>query len=191
MKKNIITINGNTRCGKDTLAKLLKRYSSKYTDSVLILPFADYLKKVVGDILKISPAELDKRKEDLFDLYGCVSDVTFRDIIIDIAAALRGNFGKDVFMNEYKKEINNYDLIIIPDMRFQTEYDDLVKFMYNNNITVTFLKLDSNIDSCKVVSATDEAIQGEFDYIVENKQGEFHKLENQARRIIKNIYETK
>ena len=129
----IIGISGKMKSGKDTLASILFN-SLKSEKSVTIISFANVLKEITSYILSKFDKKFDKKllysqegKESFFKpLY-----VTLREFLQKFGCFMR-DLNQDCWINYVKSEMNKYDVVIIPDVRFQNE----AEFVQKNGILV-------------------------------------------------------
>ena len=185
--KKVILITGYDRCGKDYLADKL----ANYLDAAII-HLADPLKDIVCDMLGLNREELEDLKNNY---YSCLDieygyngkdrsqTLNFRNFIIKIASILRKNISEHVFTEATKNRIkeSNKDYIIIPDVRFLIEYEELSKSF--NTFTI---KLDSELDSCGKNGIKYEVDKIPYDYMFKNTEDIIRFAEN-LKDLIKNI----
>ena len=151
MGKKVIAVLGYDKCGKDTIAYVIKNVLQTKQKSVTIIKFADVLKKITSDILNISPVILEKMKDDKKMICIGTEYIEARDFIIRVASTLRKHLGNKIFVNpllEYIKD-NDYEYFIIPDLRFIAEDNELSLLRANGGID-KYIKiwLDSDLPTC-------------------------------------------
>lgn len=110
----LISISGKKRSGKDTIAQMIGNYLEVVPYHRMA--FADALKKEVSDACKVTPAFIEANKE------------SFRTILQWWGTDFRRKFsGEDYWINILlnKLLVSTAELIIVPDVRFQNEYEVL------------------------------------------------------------------
>ena len=120
--KSLIAVTGPNRIGKDTLYRRRSQLDQYYTDIPSGLPtdlqdhtrlaFADHLKEMLG----VPPDQVTE------------SGIP-REILIDTAERIKIIRGEDYFVRYLIDEIESRRLqkVIITDLRFEVEYDELKK----------------------------------------------------------------
>ena len=142
----IVGIIGFDRCGKDTLADIIKYIINKRTDKrVCKRSFGAYVKHSVSAVLNIPYWQLDKFKNEnkiieVGDFKG-----TMRDFIIDYSEHMKSKYGKSVWIEPLFRDSENIDIIIIPDIRFVAEYEYLLD-NYKDNLVL--IDMVSTLESC-------------------------------------------
>ena len=188
MRNKVIVIHGWTRCGKDTVAKMFKKEFEAKNKTVKIIPYAGLLKNFVSNMLSINKDDLEDLKEDELVIKEKACGITFRDFIILAAKALKEEVDEKIFMTEYKKEINDYDVIIIPDLRFKEEAEDLKEFeKANPDIDVVVIRLESKLKSCYRNLKSDQMFSIAYDYVIINEEDKLDELHEQVRKIANNV----
>lgn len=122
----IIGLVGRKHSGKDTIASCL--YDLK-GDGVLLIAFADKLKSMASIMSGIPYSHFhDQEKKEV----RCHRVVGFgdrlvspRDVLIEYGNMYRDWFGDDYFvwhvLSKIEKERENYDIIVVTDVRFENE----------------------------------------------------------------------
>lgn len=117
---NVVVICGHNRSGKTTIAEYLS------VRGWTPLAFAQPLKQMAAII---APADYESDIKDHMTVYG---DKTARDVLIGLAGAVQGVFGKPVFANIVAGQIGaalqNNQRIVVSDCRFEWEVDSLAKY---------------------------------------------------------------
>ena len=154
---DIIALMGNKGAGKDTVAKYIKKYNTKY-DKVIIMSFADSLKNAVSaifdfrrDLLQgITKESREWRETELVYLSSVMHrPVTPRYLLQQIGTnILRKYLYNDLWVDSVlvkiknmelgKKQANLKYLYIITDCRFKNEIEKLQKSVHN----VKFVEVD-------------------------------------------------
>lgn len=150
----IIAICGARRCGKDTLAHILEEhYGYKH------LKISHELKNIVSQLFSFNQDQLENDNKDIIDeRYG----ITPREIMQFFGtemmqyklSELLPNMGKKfwikLFIERYIKT-NPYEKIVISDMRFLHEYEELKQYdalvikIKRNNSSYKNENLDNHI----------------------------------------------
>jgi hypothetical protein len=124
----IIGICGRRRCGKDTLANYLMSEHG-YTNRKI----ADDLKKIVKILFGFTDSQLETDEKDMVDAsWGITPRKSMQFIgtevmqfkIQDILPTIGRKFWIDAFIKKY---VNLEDRIVISDLRFLHEYEELKK----------------------------------------------------------------
>ena len=124
----IIGICGRKRCGKDTVAEFLSReygYSNK--------KISQDLKKVIQLLFGFTDDQIESDAKDAMDEKWCVTPrrtMQFfgTEIMQYKIQEILPNIGKRFWIESFvKKHINNEHQIVISDLRFLHEYEELKK----------------------------------------------------------------
>jgi len=147
----LILVNGKKRAGKDYLTKLLvDRFNERVSaNTATSMSIADSLKNIIAQTFNISLEELDvlKNSEETFRFGD--REISFRRILQNFGTeSMKLVFGDDVWiellMNKYNKYITNTgDIVIVPDFRFECEYE-YIKDSITINIFNTELSTDDH-----------------------------------------------
>ncbi len=170
----VILISGYKRSGKDFVSHLLDK---RFGDSV-VYSYATPLKKIIADTMSISLKELDDYKNDTEILYTANSDIgvgcigmklpvtDFRTILQNFGTeAMKPWFGNAVWSDVFMRQNFPNEYIIIPDWRFNIEYEEAKK-MYRNVITLRIN--DDNIVNTDLHPSEAELEGFNFDYTIDN-----------------------
>jgi len=129
MNKTIIGISGKKRAGKDTTAKVLQ----ETLPNAIILYFANTLKKVAAVALGYQYDHFFK-DENKFKEYEIAPGVTMtgREFLQKVGTeSFRDNIHKDFWVHSLMKQIEylpeNIEYVIIPDVRFENEYEAILE----------------------------------------------------------------
>jgi dephospho-CoA kinase len=139
----IIAICGARRCGKDTLAHILEEhYGYKH------LKISQELKSIVSQLFSFNQEQLENDNKDFVDeRYG----ITPREIMQffgtemmqyklgELLPSMGKKFWIKLFIERYIKT-NPYEKIVVSDMRFIHEYEELKKY----NALVVQIKRNNN-----------------------------------------------
>ena len=181
----VILITGYDRCGKDYVAIKLVNYLNAEIEHL-----ADPLKDIVCDIAKLDREELEDLKNNYYSYlnieYGYngrerTQTLNFRNFIIKVGATLRKNIGEHIFVEAIKNRIkkSNKDYVIVPDVRFLIEYEELSKSF--NTFTI---RLNSELDNCGKNGNKYEVDKIPYDYVFNNTEDIIEFAEN-----LKNLIE--
>lgn len=176
MKPTVILLSGFKRAGKDFIAQALQDHIKKES---YILSFAEPLKDIICETIEISHEELDYYKNNEISLYGYDDNTPFYDADPTGQYAYHTNyrsmlqrfgseamkkwFGDSVWADLMLTRLHKDNLYIIPDWRFNIEYDVLKE--HCNLITVRIN--DDNLSS-DGHSSEEEILDFRFDYVVDN-----------------------
>jgi len=167
----VILITGYDRCGKDYVASKLANYLNADIEHL-----ADPLKNIVSDILDLNREELEDLKNNPYSSLDIdfgyngrsrTQTLRFRKFIIKVGTILRKNVSEYIFIEAIKNIIkeSNKDYVIIPDVRFLIEYEELSKSF--NTFTI---KIDSELDSCGKNDIKYEVDKIPYDHVFKNTE---------------------
>jgi len=171
MPKIIISISGKKGVGKDTCANIMMNYILENYPLLKIkkFSFAYPLKMFISKQWGFSLETIEEQKNKDFKVVG---NKTMRELLQDTGMSLREVFGEDIFVNYIKEEINksNYDIVVIPDLRFKNEYMSLLNdYPDYEYYAIKIKRVLQNED--KHISEKDwENLP--FDYIIKNEKME-------------------
>ncbi len=177
----IILIAGKKRSGKDTLAKFL----SDNMNNSIILRFADPMKSILATTLGISLKELEdgKNNED-----ACTKTLSYREVLQNFGSeGMKPFFGEDVWGKLMVHNIiialdNTVENIIIPDFRFEEEFEVLRNFLHRDNVS-TVLVERPNLTHNDSHSSENSLNNFDFDYKVVNN-GTIEEYAESARDLM-------
>ena len=161
----IILIAGKKRSGKNYVANLLH----KQIKNSEIIAFADEMKKILAVTLDISLDDLDRLKSLEAPLYIKDGDTyksitNFRKVLQHFGTdAMQKSFGKNVWTDVILKKyfLDTAKTLIIPDLRFRHEFDNLKQL---NPFTILVQGGNSKDDHI----SEHDLIDFKFDYIIDN-----------------------
>jgi len=205
MQCNIIAVSGKARHGKDTLSDYIIRWfnitleefnSSRdddYSPTTLMygkkIAFADPIKKCAEIIFpQVSKEDLwgpSERRNKIISGYKNPKNdepLIVRDILTQLGAWGRStnpDCWANSTINEAKRILMNYGLVVISDVRFVNEMR-VIKESGGKIVRVVRPNVSFNVDD---VSEKDLDGVTDFDMIVENKGG-LKELENIAREVV-------
>lgn len=163
--KKVIVISGLAGSGKTTAANYIEQ---KYNFKQLAL--GDKLKQLTFKLLKIFNVPI----KSIDDLYNPIKKQEYRKYLQLIGTeCCRSVFNSDFWCDQLIKEINNYDKIIISDVRFENEYN-----YFKNKYDITSIKIVR--DGIKIMNhqSEQEINNIKSDYIIYNNSSisELYKL---------------
>jgi len=145
----IIGISGKKRSGKDTVAALIKE---RFPRSV-IYHFAGPLKKEVSRAIGYSLDHLEKNKP------------SFRTLLQGWGDYRKNLYGEDFYVklaDEALIQLNMFEIVIIPDLRFKCEFNWINRM---HGITIRVNRLGTSEDTHRSEIELDNET---FDYVIEN-----------------------
>ena len=146
MTKQVILINGLKRSGKDYSASLMKQMFEDRGMSVELISFAGPMKRIIAKTFEISEAELDiyKNEQATICLKEDRTDLTnFRRILQRFGnEAMKPEFGDEVWADIgcTKALESKADIVIMPDFRFDTEYNKFNRAKGNFEFTSVYVQ---------------------------------------------------
>ena len=176
----IILIAGKARSGKSTVCQYFKETFENMNRKVIVSPYTKYLKKYISDITGKEVTE-DNKPRDL--LQKLSSDL------------IKERLGyHDFFIRRQIEDLNIYsyfaDVILIPDVRFPNEIEDIKKF-FSNVISIGVIRSDfvSDLTRKQQEDITETALDNydDYDYVISN--GIDVNLKSEVNRIIDKINE--
>ena len=191
-----IAICGKANSGKNTVSRLLTkeiraRKAKKYS-SVNYIAFADPIKEIARTIFPIIPkkhlyASSKYRSEIIPEAYKNGQPLSVRQLLIDIGTNAR-EYNEAVWLNAFDetyKSVSKYtDIVIVPDLRFENEFNFLkskdffiIKIHRNNNSTIINHMSETSQDAIP---------DSDFDYVLYNN-GSMLDLKTEVYNIINNF----
>ncbi len=189
--KNIILISGLKRSGKNYTATKLQEYLQQHNLTAHQISFAKKLKEDVAEIFEITVGEVETLKDDNIMLYygSCLAyNFTMRKILQQYGM-LRRKENDSVWIEYVEDEIleNDFDVYIITDWRFKSEFeyfdwDDKIYNIIDLRIENDYLEHDD-----EHISEND--LKGfNFTYTLKNNyKDENFDLEAEYERVFKDI----
>jgi hypothetical protein len=126
----LIGVMGQAGTGKDTVANILFDVLTEY---VGILHLAGPVKDAAAAKFGVNRHYFDMKKHEVDPFWG----ITYRamaqwegtEATRETASKILGRFGNDFWLLANKKRIeeSDYEVIVIPDVRFQNEYEYIVR----------------------------------------------------------------
>lgn len=116
MNPIIIGISGKKRCGKDTLADMLKSELEKHNLSTAKISIAKPMKEDIAKLLSVSLDTLEEAKND---------DINVRMLLQSYGQSCVSLFGRTYWIDRLSESLKrvNADIVIIPDVRRVVEAD--------------------------------------------------------------------
>ncbi len=167
----IIEIGCAKRQGKDIFAKMLKGEFENLGFEVQVFSFAKAMKEIVAELLNISVEELEKMKENNEKI--CLGDreTNIRELLILFGnGKMKEIFGKNVWVDVVKKQLDSKKVNIITDFRFEEEY-------IPEAITVQITRDSKKCDFLENFN---------FDFIIEN-DGNLEDLKERAKDFVNRV----
>lgn len=175
----IILIAGKARSGKSTVCNILKEKYESDNKKVIVSPYTKYLKSYIKEITNKEFDDSNKPREFL------------QKLGVEI---IQNKLGKKyMLINRQLDDIDVYsyffEVIIIPDVRFVNEIDN-VKEKYDNVVTIQVVsKRENNMSFAEKNHITELALnnynESNFDYIINNDN--YEQLVNIVDLIYKEI----
>lgn len=206
MKNKIIVISGKAQSGKDFSASLFqfhlddslkKTTFNEFKDQIfkdpyfgeLIIPkyeikrFGDKLKEVCSNILNVPRYKYEKLEFKQSKIGGIYADLTYREFLNKFAD-LSYSLNKNIWSNSLFESLEKDKNYIIADLRFKHELEDCKK----HNCILIRIKSNTHLNHNHISEIDlDDVPDSEFDFIMENSEKNFQKLENQILTIIKEM----
>jgi len=134
----IILINGKKRSGKDFVAAAIKNEFNKHNKTAEIMSFADPIKDIIAETLKITiqdlelyknnpteyMIELQKYPSSVMESPSALNHIDFRVILQRFGTeSMKKWFGEEVWVNLLlsRAESLDVDYVLVPDFRFLCE----------------------------------------------------------------------
>lgn len=188
-KIKYICVSGYKKSGKDTFAKVAKKFGyHKYA-------LADPLKEAIKSIFLFTDEQLNDqtRKEEIDPRWGlspreAMTIIGTELLQIDIHNYFpkgKLTFDRDIFVKryEYWENNNDYELIIISDLRLQHEYDFFKKR------GAKFILINRDIIGEKSKHESENTYKNfKFDYVIDNNKS-IAKFVTKSYEIINEIVE--
>lgn len=181
-KKNpmIILIAGKARSGKNTICEWIKQSFLNDGKKVVVSPYTKYLKRYIEEITGMSMDDENKPRDLLQQLSSKLIKKELNN----------SNF----FIKRQLEDINFYcyfmDVIIIPDVRFPEEIEEIRKH-FSNVIAIGVERLDyiSTLTKEQQKDITEISLDNYQDYDYKIKNTNELEFKRKTVEIIKNIKE--
>ena len=172
---NVVLISGYKRSGKDHTASLIRDVVGN--EQVETMSFATPIKEIAAKLLNVSIEDLElfKNNNEKISIENKVVTDT-RSLLQQLGNdAIKPKFGKsvwaDLVVNKIKS-INDDDIkyIVIPDFRFNIEYDTLLNEL-SNDMRIMTLRIENNdINNIDPHPSETELLHTnfKFDYTLDN-----------------------
>jgi len=183
--KTVLVLVSGDRCGKDTVALLIKKELLK---KVNIYPLARKLKTQVSELLNIDEETVDRYKNTKEPIIVGDYKQTMRDFLKRVATFTKKLVSKYFYVEDVYKSIvcSEADVYIIPDLRFKEEHEFITKEFKKSNLDVKFVKINSDLKNC-TESTIDKEVKVDYDYIINNNRGDFDSLKICIRNLIEEL----
>ena len=185
----VILISGKSSHGKDELGRLLEKQFTKYGQKVLVTHFGDPVKWFAKAYFG----------------YRGIKDEIDRSILTSVGTEILRSYDNNYWANIIggfmaavtRKKL--YNVVIIPDLRFYSEYETIRKYCQEENIELFTVRINRiNPDNTPYTNPRMTAEQLNHiseceldnfstDFIVENKS-EMRELEESAFTIMRQIF---
>lgn len=139
----IIGLCGLSGSGKDTAADHIARTLRKCDKRVCVMGLGDVLKEIVNDTCHMLRPEAEVTRSILWgdthtkNTHELRSGLTVRQFLQNFGTEiLRKHLGNDVFVNalcDHIAKSSDYDIIIVPDVRFLNEMRGLISYVKKTN----------------------------------------------------------
>ena len=173
----LILLSGFKRSGKDFVSDLL----SKQLEDSVIYSYASPMKEIIAVTMGITKEELDDYKNlgetiHRYTDFGETETITnFRSILQKFGTeAMKPWFGNSVWSDVFMRQDFKNKYIIIPDWRFNVEYEEAKK-VYSNVITLRIN--DDNIVNIDPHPSESELANATFDYTIDNTRKDITVLD--------------
>jgi hypothetical protein len=202
----IIVISGKAQSGKDFTANLFQYHLDENSKLISnfdfkrnivlkeiqpkfeIKRFADKLKEVCSNILNVPRWKyemLDFKQSKIGGIYG---DLTYRQFLnkfADLSYSLNQNIWSNSLFESFEKN-KHY---IIADLRFKHELEDCKNHkLQNDNLILIRIKSENYLEHNHISETDlDDVPDSEFDFIINNSEKNFQKLEKQILEIVKKM----
>lgn len=169
--KKIILISGKAGSGKDSTANILKQKLESKNNKVLITHMADLLKYIVKTYFNWN-GEKDEIGRYMFQYIGT-----------DVIRKQNPNYWVDFIIGILTMFENEWDYVLIPDVRFINELERFAGFD-TVNLRINRLNFISHLTEKQQNHISETELDDyEFDYIINSESG-LDKLEIEVDRFI-------
>lgn len=180
-----IAISGKARSGKDTSAKIIKKFLNEKLFTVSKFAFADDI-KIIAKVLFPQLTEDQLYGDSVNRDFTICENTTIRKLAQEIGKFGR-NFDEDIWVKNtlYKVKTSNAFCKIISDLRFVNEYN----LLKENDFKLIRIKRNIdyglNKDQYKDVSEVDQdnLLDEQFDLVIDNN-GSVYDLEAKLKHFI-------
>jgi len=156
-------IHGLAGSGKTTLAKIIEEVYIERGFTVSNTPLAKPIKDIIKDLFNIDESVIEdrERKEEVIETLG----KSVRELMTYIGTDVFKKLKKDIWINKCLSAIYgaNNDVSIIPDVRFEDEYEILKKEGFVM-IKIKREDIDNKINHISEQGLPDEL----FDHVIDN-----------------------
>ena len=185
MNKKLIVLSGKKRVGKDTVANLFNDYTQRKYE---LRAFAEPVKEIVSKVTRQTPYTLDLFKDfKMVGIDSIDSNLTIRELYRKTADFYKDLLGEDIFtkimMRNLVCEKSKYPRVIITDMRFKVEYEQMKK------LDPVFIRVKcriGNMDTHPSEIDLDDVPDSDFHFVIDNS-GTRTQLKEQVQAIVKKL----
>lgn len=181
--EKIYLIHAKAQNGKDTCAERIKHYYELKGKRVLIIAFADYVKFVLDKYYGIPHARTKEYRTRI------------QQFATDQVRSASPDFWAKTVSNLLYCIQNDFDIVVIPDWRFENEYKNL---RWNIGADINIIKvlierenyyfIDNMTEEQRAHQSENELDNFEnFDYTIINRQNEFDEFFKDINTMIKEI----
>lgn len=172
LRKNIIiALCGLKRCGKDTLTEYVcNTYNFKH------MKISSKLKDIIKILFDFTPEQIEGNTKEIIDPRWDITPRTAMQFVgTDVfqfkIQDLMPSIGRKFWIKSFLKDIPKNENIIISDMRFLHEYEELLKYTSDNNCRFMVIKITRDINNLEKKDnhiSEMEYLNIPCDYIFEN-----------------------
>jgi len=170
---HIILISGKAQNGKDQSAKIIKQKLEQKNKKVLITAYGDLVKYVCEKFFNWD-GKKDEKGRTLLQYVGT-----------DIVRSKKFNFWVDFIINVLNFFDNEWDYVLIPDMRFQNEIHRWNGLWDITTLRVNRLNFENNLTYEQKNHSSETKLDNyHFDYVINVESG-LDKLEKEIDKFVK------
>ena len=181
--EKIYLIHAKAQNGKDTCAERIKHYYELKGKKVLIIAFADYVKFVLDKYYNTPHARTKEYRTRI------------QQFATDQVRSVSPDFWAQTVCKLLYSIQNDYDIVVIPDWRFENEYKnlrwtigadiDIIKVLIERE---NYYFIDNMTEEQRAHQSESELDNFEnFDYTIINRQNEFDEFFKDINTMIKEI----
>lgn len=197
MMKKLIAFTGRARSGKDTAAELLDRIEIENGNVLSYFAFADTLKNISHNALRLTSEEADILK--VLPSAKIANGLSLREFYNTLGDAIKAHFGDDawnqIVFKDLKEMIPLVDIVVCTDLRYPIEERDMRAFCEEAGIDLIIIKMNNlnHTQRTEHLSAGEHASEYLVDQINEDYTITAHSVEEikeQLLEILKEEYES-
>lgn len=207
----IIGISGKAQSGKDFTATLFQYHLDENSSKMSldefrayitgdgfhgpkldpdfeIRRFADKLKKCASVILNVSVHKYEEIYFKQSPIGGIYGNMTYREFLNKLADCTINRIHPDIWMNALLSEYSDGMNWIIPDVRFKNKFNWLTERKLEGGHITIRIKSENHLNHNHYSETNmDDVLDSEFDFVIENSEKDFNKLNSQVIEIVKKI----